>query len=82
MLTKSIAPSNISSSGTAVLAPTKTLVGLEIEPAEPVLVYDLPSTLATTEVLVFTHSSVCHLPSTMSRGATLLTLPPVPLKRQ
>jgi hypothetical protein len=38
MPTKSIEPSNVSSSGTAVLAPTMTLVGLEIEPAEPVFV--------------------------------------------
>ena len=38
MPTKSIEPSNTSSNGFVFLAPTMTLVGLEIEPAEPALV--------------------------------------------
>jgi hypothetical protein len=38
MPTKSIEPSNTSSSGTAVLAPTRTSLALEIVPAEPVFV--------------------------------------------
>ena len=38
MLTKSILPSNMSSSGLAVLAPTRTSLPLAIEPADPALV--------------------------------------------
>jgi hypothetical protein len=83
MPTKSILPSNVSSSGSAVLTPTMTLVGLEIEPAEPALVLPRPpSTFATTEVLVFMHSSVCHSPSTMSCRDTLFTVPPLPWNEQ
>src|SRR5688572_5723612 len=81
MPTKSILPSNTSSNGLAVLAPPRTALALEIEPADPALVLPLlPSTLATTEVLVFMHSSVCQFPSTMSRRATLSTVPPVSLE--
>ena len=74
--------SNTSSNEFVVLAPTNVLVGLEIEPAVPVLVSDFPSTLATTELLVFMHASVCHYPSTMSGRATSLTLPPPPWNKQ
>src|SRR5215211_2856044 len=38
MLTKSISPSNTSSNGLVILAPTSTSLELEIEPAEPVSV--------------------------------------------
>jgi hypothetical protein len=49
MVTEFIRPSNTSSSGFAFLAPTMTLLELDIEPADPVVVLDLPpSTLATT----------------------------------
>ena len=38
MPTKSISPSNTSSNGFVFLAPTRTSLALEIEPAEPVFV--------------------------------------------
>ena len=75
MLTKSIEPSNMSSNGSAFLAPTMTPLALAIEPADPVFVKDLPSTFATTEVLVFMHSSVCQFPSTMSRLRSMALRP-------